>query len=186
MDLQGSSSDADRSGDSTSADCDNTGQGDSAGLGADPAVSKYAETAAAKCAEEKNPCPFSDAELAFVRMADEFKLPRTAWGAILKWHNSHSGSYLRQDPRTYTKAITERHCAEDTHQHVAAYEHSSPLALMRITNVAFTDPLWVIQVQAALLAGLKSGILMQKSAFVFKIPLFAFLNPHLTGHSDGY
>ena len=94
--------------------------------------------------------------------------------------------YLRQDPRTYTKAITERHCAEDTHQHVAAYEHSSPLALMRVTNVAFTDPLWVIQVQAALLAGLKSGILMQKSAFVFKIPLFAFLNPHLTGHSDGY
>ena len=65
-----------------------------------PGAGDYADTAEAKFAEEARPCPFSPAELDFLRLAREKNIPGPLWRGILKWHNAHLRFSVREDPRT--------------------------------------------------------------------------------------
>ena len=110
-----------------------------------PGAGDYAETAAAKFAEETRPCPFSPAELDFLRLAREKNIAGPLWRGILKWHNAHLHFRVREDPRTYSTAVATRYQAEDKHQHEAIHTHTTQLALVPRTTTPFTDPIWLIQ-----------------------------------------
>jgi len=110
-----------------------------------PGAGDYADTAEAKFAEEARPCPFSTAELDFLRLAREKNIPGPLWRGILKWHNAHLRFSVREDPRTYSSAVAARYQAEDKHQHDATHVHTTQLALEPRTVTPFTDPVWLIQ-----------------------------------------
>ena len=120
-----------------------SGGADACVLTPDPGV--YAESAGLKLLEEGRPCPFSPAEMDFLRLTENNHLHTRLWQAILKWHNAHVGSKVREDPRTYSANVAARYRAEDKHQHTASHEHTTPLALVPFTKVPFTDPVWLIQ-----------------------------------------
>ena len=110
-----------------------------------PGAGDYAEAAAAKFAEETRPCPFSPAELDFLRLAREKNIAGPLWRGSLKWHNAHLHFRVREDPRTYSTAVATRYQAEDKHQHEAIHTHTTQLALVPRTTTPFTDPIWLIQ-----------------------------------------
>ena len=83
-----------------------SGGADACVLTPDPGV--YAESAGLKLLEEGRPCPFSPAEMDFLRLTENNHLHARLCQAILKWHNAHVGSKVREDPRTYSANVAAR------------------------------------------------------------------------------